>query len=210
MKLKNIIRHSSFILKSLFGGIGGIRLLLIFILIPVFLSCEKKLGEAEVDIIDPRRHYYPVIQGELMGVTYEIENTSKNPLFIREIQTTCGCLIPNDELPIVILPNQTGKVSLSYNTTKNVGFVEHFIWLYGNFRDSVWRELQFDTNVVPPRDYTRDYEMIFRDVQTGAFEMKDLINGKSSEKGYYLEDWSDPRDENREDIQNEVDRLIGF
>ena len=183
---------------------------IIGMIVMILAGCEKKLEEVDVEITDPKRHYYPVIQGELLGVSYEIENTSKHPLFIREIQTTCGCVIPSDKLPIVILPNQVGKVNLSYNSTKNVGHVEHFVWLYGNFKDSVYRELQFDTNVVPPRDYTRDYEMIYRDVMTKTPDMKDLVDGKSTEKGYYVDGWEDPREENRQEIQDEVDELIGF
>lgn len=172
-------------------------------------GCEKELKPAEVEIIDPKRHYYPVIQGELLGVTYDIENTSDEPLFIQEVQTTCGCLLSNDELPIVVLPNQTGRVHLTFNSIKNNGYVEHFIWLYGNFTDSTYRELQFDTNVVPPRDYTRDYEQLWRDVQTKSPDMKDIVDGKSTQKGYYTDDGIDPRDDYREELQEQIDELIG-
>ena len=176
------------------------------------LEIVRKISSSlvDVEIIDPKRHYYPVIQGELLGVTYEIENTSKDPLFIQEIQTTCGCVSPLDKLPIVILPKQTGKIHFKYNSTKNVGYVEHFAWLYGNFTDSTWRELQFDTNVVPPEDYTPDYEQLYRDVETGSITMKDLVDGRSTEKGYYTEDGINPNEENREDIEETVERFIAF
>ena len=179
-------------------------------LILVAIGCEKKLEDVDVEFTDPIRHYYPVIQGELLGITYEIENTSENPLFIQEVQTTCGCVVTNDELPLVVLPNKTGKLSLTYNSTKNVGHVEHFIWVYGNFKDSTWRELRFDTNVVPPRDYTRDYEEIVYDIVNKSPNMKDLIDGRSTDKGYYTDEGIDPRFENQEVIQQEVDRIIGF
>ena len=173
-------------------------------------ACEKKLEPVEVEITDPYRHYYPVIQGELLGITYDIENTSKYPLFIQEIQTTCGCIIPEDKLPIVILPNQTGKVHLKYNSTKNTGFVEHFAWLYGNFSDSLYRELRFDTNVVPPSDYTRDYEELYHEVETRNPDMKDLVDGKATEKGYYTDGYIDPREENRRETQKKVDEIVSF
>lgn len=172
-------------------------------------SCERKLEDAQVEIVDPKRHYYPVLQGELLGVTYEIENTGKTPLFIREIQTTCGCLVVNDELPIVILPNKTGSVHLTYNSLKNVGYVEHFAWLYGNFADSTYREIQFDTNVVPPTDYTRDYEERFRDYEMRSPTLKDLVDGKTTEKGYYTDQGIDPRQENLDEMNNYVDGIIG-
>ena len=67
-----------------------------------FVSCDKQLKPASVIVVDPIRHYYPVIQGEMMDLSYEIENTSDNPLFIQELQTTCGCIVSRDELPIVV------------------------------------------------------------------------------------------------------------
>lgn len=173
-------------------------------------SCEKKLKEVDVEITDPKRHYYPVIQGELLGITYDIENTSNHPLFIREIQTTCGCMIAQDKLPIVILPKKTGKVHFTYNSTKNTGYVEHFAWLYGNFTDSIYRELQFDTNVVPPVDYTPDYEELFHQVETRSPDMKDLVDGKASDKGYYTDEGIDPRARNLEETNEMVDGLVGF
>lgn len=189
----------------------GIRYFIVAALVfMVFIACDRELKPVEVEITDARRHYYPVIQGELLGITYDIENTSNHPLFIREIQTTCGCMFAEDKLPIVILPKQTGKVHFTYNSTKNTGYVEHFVWLYGNFADSLYRELQFDTNVVPPRDYTRDYEVLYHDVENKSENVKDLVDGKSTDKGYYTDEGIDPRDQNRKETQKSVDNLVTF
>lgn len=176
----------------------------------VFAGCEKKLEPVSVEITDPDRHYYPVIQGELLGITYDIENTSNKPLFIQEIQTTCGCMFAEDKLPIVIPPHHTGKVHFTYNSTKNTGYVEHYAWLYGNFTDSIYRELKFDTNVVPPRDYTRDYEELYHQVLTKSPDLKDLVDGKTTDKGYYTDNGGDPREQNREETQKSVDRFLSF
>lgn len=189
----------------------GLRVILFLLGVTIIAtSCEKKLKPVEVEITDPHRHYYPVIQGELLGITYDIENTSDDPLFIREIQTTCGCMFNEDKLPIVILPKQTGKVHFTYNSTKNTGYVEHFAWLYGNFADSLYRELQFDTNVVPPRDYTRDYEELYHNVQTRSADMKDLVDGKSVDKGYYTDEGIDPRTQRNQETQKTIDDLVSF
>ena len=173
-------------------------------------ACEKKLELVDVDIEDPIRHYYPIIQGELLGVTYEIENLSDHPLFIQEIQTTCGCFFVSDQLPIVIPANQKKKIHLNYNSLKNVGYVDHYAWLYGNFTDSLWREVRFDTNVVPPRDYTRDYEQLWHDYEAKTPEMKDLVDGNSTDKGYYTHEYVDPRFENLEETESFIDKIIGF
>lgn len=171
----------------------------------ILTACiDKELKDVRVEIKDPIRHYYPVIQGELLGVTYEFENKSDTPLFIQEVQTTCGCVVAHDELPIVILPHRTGMLHLTYNTIKNSGFVRHYVWCYGNFVDSTYRELQFDTNVVPNADYTRDYEQLWHEQETRTGSMRDFVDGKSSEKGYRTDE-GDPRDEYREEIQGIID-----
>ena len=124
------------------------------------ISCDKRLKPASVLIAEPVLHLNPVPQGELLKILYEIENTSDNPLFIQEIQTTCGCIVPRNELPIVILPHKMGTIHLAYNTIKNTGYVDHFVYCYGNFEDDDHIELEFDTNVVPRADYIRDYEQL--------------------------------------------------
>lgn len=173
----------------------------------LFTGCEKELTPVDVDIIDPQRHYYPVVQGENLSVIYELENNSEDPLVIQEIQTTCGCLVPFDKLPIVILPKKKGRVNLRYDSSKNTGAVEHFVWLYGNFVDSTYRELQFDTNVVPPADFTRDYEQIYNERTAGSRTLHELVNGNPSEKGYYTDQAGDPRALEIEERQRKADKF---
>lgn len=178
--------------------------LLFFVLsLLFFAACEKRLKPATVIIVDPVRHYYPVVQGEIMRVSYAIENVSENPLFIREIQTSCGCLTQNNELPIVILPHKQGYINVDFNTIKNTGYAQHFIYLYGNFKDSSLVELQFDTNIVPPGNTSPDYEELWQE-QTGT-TIKDAVDGTSGEKGYYVDPGIDTRQKSRQETQRKVD-----
>lgn len=160
----------------------------------MLLSCaEMPLKPAEVIIIDPIRHYYPVIQGEMMGITFEMENVSDNALFIQEVQTTCGCLVLRDELPIIILPHKRGQVHLEFNTIKNNGYVEHFVYCYGNFKDTTAVEMSFDTNVVPRGSNFRDYEEMWAE-QSGS-TLHDIVDGTSGQKGYYTDSGTGQRQE---------------
>ena len=170
-------------------------------------SCEKQLKPASVILVDPVRHYYPVIQGDMMDISYEIENTSDNPLFIQEVQTTCGCIVPRDELPIVVLPHKVGFVNVAFNTIKNAGYVEHFIYCYGNFQDSTCIELTFDTNVVPRADYVRDYEQLWHEQSAEMGSLRDFVDGMPEQKGYYTETEVSPRTRRKEAIQHKLDEL---
>ena len=172
-----------------------------------FVSCDKQLKPASVIVVDPIRHYYPVIQGEMMDLSYEIENTSDNPLFIQELQTTCGCIVSRDELPIVVLPHKKGYVHLTFNTIKNTGYVDHFIYCYGNFQDSTCVELEFDTNVVPRADYVHDYEQLWQEQTKGARSIRDFVDGMPGQKGYYTNPEMTPRTRRKESVQDEVDRV---
>lgn len=172
-----------------------------------FVSCDKQLKPASVIVVDPIRHYYPVIQGEMMDLSYEIENTSDNPLFIQELQTTCGCIVSRDELPIVVLPHKIGYVHLTFNTIKNTGYVDHFIYCYGNFQDSTCIELEFDTNVVPRADYVHDYEQLWQEQTKGARSIRDFVDGMPGQKGYYTNPEMTPRTRRKESVQDEVDRV---
>lgn len=171
-------------------------------------ACQRKdLKPVDVIIVDPDRHYYPVVQGETLKLTYDIENPSENTLVIQEIQTSCGCLIPRDELPLMILPKTTGHLRMGYETIKNTGHVKHQIYLYGNFTDSIYRQLNFDTHVVPPADYTRDYEQLYLESQTKSGSIRQLVDGTASEKGYYTSRDGDTRENRRKELQDKTDAL---
>lgn len=183
--------------------------MLIAVAIPFNACKQKNLKHAEVVIEDIDRHYYPVIQGEVLPIDYEIENVSDVPLVIQEIQTSCGCLVPFDDLPIMVLPGKKNTIRLGYNSIKNTGFVEHQVYLYGNFADSTYRLLTFDTNVVPPADYTRDYEVLFHEqVEQGKLKIEDLVDGTSANKGYYTDTEGDVRENTRKERQQKADKII--
>ena len=171
------------------------------------MSCDKELKPASVIVVDPVRHYYPVIQGEMMNLSYEIENTSDNPLFIQEMQTTCGCIISRDDLPVVILPHKVGYIHLTFNTIKNTGYVDHFIYCYGNFQDSTCVELEFDTNVVPRADYVHDYEQLWQEQTTGSSSIRDFVDGMPGQKGYYTNPEMSPRTRRKEAVQEVIDEV---
>lgn len=181
------------------------KLIMLFVFACFIWSCEKELKPASVIVVDPVRHYYPVIQGEMMDVSYEFENISDNPLFIQEVQTTCGCLVPRSELPIVVLPHKVGFINLTFNTIKNTGYVNHFIYCYGNFADSTCIEMSFDTNVVPRADYVRDYEQLWHEQVDEEKTMRDFVDGMPGQKGYYTENEESPRTKRKEAVQEEVD-----
>lgn len=161
------------------------------------MSCEREMQPAGYEIVDNNRHYFPIQQGNKINIQFEVRDTSDNPLFIKEIQTSSG-LSTKEELPLIILPGKSAFLKFSYNSTKHIGKVDHFINLFGNFAredgklvDTTMVTINFDINVVPPADYIHDYEQYYYE-ENG---IRDLVDGKIGEKGYYREDGTLGEDE---------------
>ena len=75
---------------------------------------------------------------------------------------------------------------LPNNSIKNVGEVVHRIRIFGNMLPNGKAELKFDVNVVPDADYTRDYEELYQDFNTKNGIVREMVDGKESELGYYV------------------------
>lgn len=149
-------------------------------------ACTKKVNPTTVKVKDPLRHYYPILTGQELVVVYELENTGKDPLIIREIQACCGCKADDDGEQKVILPGKKGNITLRYNSDKNVGYVEQKVWIYGNIKPQGMLELTYDVNVVPNADYTRDYEELFKERMDREKPMEEAVNGNAAQRGYYV------------------------
>ncbi len=149
-------------------------------------SCKKKVNMTAIEIEDQDRHYYPILQGEEFELNYGITNVGDEPLIIKEIQTSCGCMIVNDKLPLMVMPRKKGFIHIKYNSTKNVGLVKHYIYCYGNIAETGRAELRFDVHVVPDADYTRDYEELFREQRNLDGSVGDAVDG-GLQRGYYVD-----------------------
>lgn len=136
---------------------SNFRLILLLGLLPLLIACSGRIEPTTVEIEDPVRHYYPILEGEELWIAYEIRNTGKNALVISEIQTSCGC-IAHDEAKRIIPPGRSDLLTFRYDSSKNRGLVRHQIRLYGNFATQSMAMLEFDVQVIRPSDNGSDYE----------------------------------------------------
>lgn len=163
-------------------------IILLFIsLFTLVTGCDIDSKKTSMTISDPDRHYYPVIRGQPLDVLYTIENTGKYPLVIKSIHTSCGCMLV-DESSFKMLPaGGKGFIRIKYDSSKNLGYVKHFVTIYANLEENDKVEATFDINVVPNALYTRDYEEIHTTKQNGLSE-EQLVDGKENNKGYYTDE----------------------
>ena len=157
-------------------------------LIPALLlsSCRKEVRPTSIEIKDPDRHYYPIKQGQQLDIMFTITNTGNTPLLITDIQPSCGCIIIDKSSHVIIPEHGTKQFRATYNSIKNIGLVTHCIRIYGNILPTGKAEIKFDVNVVPDADYTRDYEELFQDFNVKNGIVKEMVDGKESEQGYYV------------------------
>ncbi len=151
-----------------------------------FTGCRK--GSTSYQHDDKRfvRHYYPIKQGQQLELMFTITNTGDAPLIISEIQPSCGCIILDKSSHIIIPEDGIRQFKATYNSIKNVGEVVHRIRIFGNMLPHGKAELKFDVNVVPDADYTRDYEELYQDFNTKNGIVREMVDGKESELGYYV------------------------
>ena len=161
-----------------------LKLLMVFTLIS---SCDYKEQFVDIKIVDPVRHYYPIIQGTQLKINVELENMSDYPLKVTDILTSCGCvLIDKDDTNKVIPGLSKGYIKLTYNSNKNIGLVNHFIYLYGNLNKKDKLVIDFDVHVVPNALYTPDYEELYRKEVEERGDGMNMVEGNENEKGYYI------------------------
>lgn len=158
----------------------------VFVLI-VFQSCKDVRGNVTtLEVIDNNRHYYPILRGQTLDVVFDIKNTGKYPFLMSELLPSCGCVVSKKSSIGSIPPGSERRIILTYDSSKNIGYVEHFIDIYGNL-ETEKISLIFDTHVVPNSDYTRDYEEIYSEKIKKSGNFKSMTDGKENNKGYYLD-----------------------
>lgn len=165
--------------------------LYIFAILFVYLctSCVKELNNVDIIIEDQYRHYYPVIQGQPINLSWKIGNLGKEPLVLTDIMPTCGCIEIDKGTNNIIPPGKYITLSFKWDSSKNLGYSSESIFLYGNInKPNGVVELVFDTNVVPVYNSSPDYEEYYVKNYNMEYIIKGVVNGRASERGYWIND----------------------
>ena len=166
-----------------------ILLISLFALTALLTACSEEVPFTEVEVTDPVRHYYPILQGSQLDISVQLINKGDSPLVIRDIQPSCGCILSkiSEDGELVVPPGQPIIISLTYDSKKNVGRVEHTIRFWGNIKPDGVAQLRFDVNVVPDANYHHDYEELYSESNGGIdlSDTADIVPG--SRRGYYVD-----------------------
>lgn len=173
-----------------------VYILLLLLAAVLWPSCRKTIGPTEIGVVDSVRHYYPVVQGVDVRMSYRIYNAGSRPLVIADILPSCSMIELVGELPHLIPRRDSADLNMIFHTDKNIGYAEHKVRLYGNFNDGTCT-LRFDVNIVRPSLDRSDYEEIY--FARLAATMEEAVDGKMGEKGYYtdedMQEWTNDMEE---------------
>lgn len=156
-------------------------------LLSVAVGCgSKELKLTTVKIEDPKRKYFPILQGQRQKINVKIFNTGQNPLKIYDVYPSCGCTVA--KFPEKLIPvGGYGTIDMEYNSNKNIGYVGIYTTIKTNTKEGS-QNFFFEINVVPDPHYTKDYEELYNaDKENNQSLVKELVDGSTNQQGYTID-----------------------
>lgn len=164
-------------------------LLILFLVVTYSCNFRKpsieNVSRTKMEIIDPERHYYPILRGSELTAAYKIFNRGAEPLIIYDVQASCGC-IEIDYPKNSIGKDDFGFIVLDYDSAKNIGYVEFYVTIVANTEKDVFTTIKFDLNVVTSPHYTQDYEEIY--LERRKEKLAGEVDGDLTQQGYYVDE----------------------
>jgi hypothetical protein len=156
---------------------------ILFLTLGVLSSCSRNDGLTTVKVEDPKRRYYPIVQGQRQKINVKVYNTGKNPLKISDVYPSCGCTVA--KFPEGLIPaGEYGTIEMEYNSNKNIGYVGIYTVIKTNTKEGS-QDFFFEINVVPDPHYTKDYEELYNaDKENNQSLVKEMVDGKTNQQGY--------------------------
>ncbi|MDA7804151.1 DUF1573 domain-containing protein [Crocinitomix sp.] len=91
----------------------------------------------EIMFEDPIYNFGTVVDGEMVKKTFKFTNTGEKNLVLFNVQTTCGCTVPEDWPKQPIAPGESGEVKVIFNSSNKVGSVNKSIRVEANTNPTV-------------------------------------------------------------------------
>jgi len=110
-----------------------------FLIIPLF-SCKEKEKGINPELLEKPgafqfdstvHHFGEIIQGQKVKHTFKFKNTGVGDLIISDVQTSCGCTVPDypkDPIP----PGESGEIVVEFNSENKQGEISKTISIFAN------------------------------------------------------------------------------
>lgn len=105
----------------------------------------KKMPKTNIHLIDEKHDFGKLKEGEIVSHTFKFKNIGEYPLFISDVQASCGCTVPKFSREPV-MPGDDGTITLEFNTQGRKGKNHKSAIIYSNAnREKV--SVSFDAEV---------------------------------------------------------------
>lgn len=98
------------------------------------VSADKPVDTVNVPKIQLEESVYDfgeITEGGLVKHNFKFKNTGKTPLIITDVQTTCGCTVPDWNMK-PIQPNATDEIKVQFNSEGKEGKMDKPITIIAN------------------------------------------------------------------------------
>lgn len=98
---------------------------------PVTTDDKPIVPKATITFSENSRDFGDITQGDKVSHIFKFKNTGTAPLIISNVQTTCGCTVPEwPKEPIA--PGAAGEISATFNSANKSGIQQKVITIYSN------------------------------------------------------------------------------
>lgn len=105
----------------------------------------QDLGEIEFEKLS--QEFGDIKQGQVVNATFKFKNKGKSPIILSNVQTTCGCTVPQwTRDPIA--PGKTAEINATFNSSGKMGQQNKVITVFSNAKNSQ-TQVSIVCNVIP-------------------------------------------------------------
>lgn len=95
----------------------------------------RGMEKTSMHVSDSLHNFGTIKDGDIVQHQYQVFNTGEQPLFIANVQTSCGCTAPSFSKD-PILPGQSAMVTLEFNSKGKEGNVRKKALIVANAKNS--------------------------------------------------------------------------
>ncbi|MDH5398670.1 MAG: DUF1573 domain-containing protein [Cyclobacteriaceae bacterium] len=116
-------------------------------------ATEEKPGP-RITFEEEKFDFGDIHQGDKVEHTFAFENTGTEPLVLTNVQTTCGCTVPQwPRQPIP--PGQKAEVKVAFNSAGKMGKVTKVVKIISNATTPI-TQVTIHTNILPKKKADTD------------------------------------------------------
>ena len=94
----------------------------------------KAMPKTTIEFTEKRHNFGTIKEGEIAKHSFVFKNTGNNPLMVYNVVAGCGCTTPSWSKEI-ILPGQTGKIDVEFNSNGRAGHQSKNVLVYSNAQE---------------------------------------------------------------------------